>query len=411
MLRPGVREQAESFRGASLAGERDDSQSDLKESKATLFFVLACRDFALEGSSSNAMTEQVRDETQAGLAAKLQRKASALLTRASWLFAVYLAAVWGTIYFGGDRWWPATILLFAPRWIHVAPLAPLVIGALIAKRSLLPLLLVALVVAVGPIMGFRVPWSGWTGRGGRADLRIVTCNVQGVHLDEKALEELIRRHEPDVVLLQECAHRAEISWPAGWNIRRYGFFVIASRFPLRDPRVHLYRWEPAPSATSDAISCTVVSDAGPVSVCNVHLLTPREGLSETLDRRMGINPWKTERLISETKIRRGQNEELMRWMKESGSPSLVGGDFNMPSDSGLYRDFWSPWSNAFDQVGFGLGHTKTTAVGQFAFGSRIDHVLHGAEWTCRGCFVAEDVSSDHRPLVADFQRADSQRGD
>jgi endonuclease/exonuclease/phosphatase (EEP) superfamily protein YafD len=76
---------------------------------------------------------------------------------------------------------------------------------------------------------------------------------------------------------------------------------------------------------------------------------------------------------------------------------IVLGDFNMPPDSAIYRQFWSDFSNAISSAGFGFGSTHfthRTAV-------RIDHVLAGPGWRFRRAWVGPFVGSAHRPVVAD----------
>jgi len=56
---------------------------------------------------------------------RLLRKA---LAAACWAYLGALLALWALITALGDRWWPATLALFAPRWIWAAPLAVLPIS-------------------------------------------------------------------------------------------------------------------------------------------------------------------------------------------------------------------------------------------------------------------------------------------
>ena len=76
-----------------------------------------------------------------------------------WLYVAVLAVVWLLLRFGGDRWWFATLILFGPRWLCAVPLAALVPAAALVRRRLLWPLTAAAVVAIGPIMGFCLPWA------------------------------------------------------------------------------------------------------------------------------------------------------------------------------------------------------------------------------------------------------------
>ena len=50
------------------------------------------------------------------------RASAALLPIAIWSYVALLAIVGALIWFGGDRWWVATVLLFSPRAAFGIPL-------------------------------------------------------------------------------------------------------------------------------------------------------------------------------------------------------------------------------------------------------------------------------------------------
>jgi endonuclease/exonuclease/phosphatase (EEP) superfamily protein YafD len=97
-------------------------------------------------------------------------------------------------------------------------------------------------------------------------------------------------------------------------------------------------------------------------------------------------------------LREHESEVASRWVGEVPDPVLIAGDFNMPTDSGIYQRSWSAYTNAFSEAGLGFGYTKFTR----RMGIRIDHVLAGRGWRCRRCWVGPDVGSDHRPVLADY---------
>jgi vancomycin resistance protein VanJ len=89
------------------------------------------------------------------------------------------------------------------------------------------------------------------------------------------------------------------------------------------------------------------------------------------------------------------------WIGGLSEGVVVAGDFNMPTDSAIYRECWSNLSNAFSKSGFGFGYTEWPTVGGWRFGIRIDHILTGPRWRPQRCWVGPDVGSDHLPLLAD----------
>jgi endonuclease/exonuclease/phosphatase family metal-dependent hydrolase len=75
------------------------------------------------------------------------------------------------------------------------------------------------------------------------------------------------------------------------------------------------------------------------------------------------------------------------------------GDFNLPIESDIYRQIWSPFVNAFDECGTGYGNTKHTRW----FGVRIDHVLMSPSFRCESADVLEPRGSDHSPLKVELK--------
>ena len=93
---------------------------------------------------------------------------------------------------------------------------------------------------------------------------------------------------------------------------------------------------------------------------------------------------------------------MKQWIGRFSEALIIAGDFNMPTDSAIYRQYWSRYSNAFSTCGFGFGHTKQSVIRGLHYGLRIDHVLTDPFWRCRRCWVGPDLGSDHLPVIADF---------
>src|SRR4051812_22205219 len=75
-----------------------------------------------------------------------------------WLSLAAVVAAWALLR-AGDLWAPATALMFGPRWLLALPPAVLAPAAAALRRRSLGPVLVALLLAVGPVMGFDVPWD------------------------------------------------------------------------------------------------------------------------------------------------------------------------------------------------------------------------------------------------------------
>jgi endonuclease/exonuclease/phosphatase family metal-dependent hydrolase len=230
-------------------------------------------------------------------------------------------------------------------------------------------------------------------------LRVMTCNVDGEAFDTDAFKAVLDLSQPDLVALQEWPAgqgRESQLFPAeaGWHLRGgSGGLVFASRFPIR-----------AQTGLKNERGWRDLSNRfeldTPIGILHfvcLHLETPRKGIEPVLENR-----WRWWRGIPELQdniaVRWRESEQVRDAIRIVDGPILIAGDFNMPVESGIYRSHWADFTDAFSAAGRGLGHTKFTRW----YGIRIDHLLAGPGWSCRGCWVAEDIESDHRPLIADW---------
>jgi endonuclease/exonuclease/phosphatase family metal-dependent hydrolase len=329
---------------------------------------------------------------------KIQVRGAAVV---SYLFLLFTLLVWLLIRFAGDRWWLATVMLYAPRWIYAAPLPGLALWAMWrAPNALLPLALSAAII-FWPIMGLCVPWMP-AAAVSVPPLRVVTCNLHGGQEASPHFARLVREKQPDVVAVQEWSADIEIDWPEGWQVVRQGPLAIASRFPLANARHHLRQEPPSQWPPTNGLRCTVSTPQGELDVCCIHLQTPRSGLESVLDRRTIINPARSWELTTDLTYRQRESRNLANWLSDGKASTIITGDFNMPVESAIYRNAWSRWTNAFSVAGWGYGYSKITQKRWFEYGTRIDHVLFGKDVRCVRCELGPDVGSDHLPVLADL---------
>ncbi|MBI2826657.1 MAG: endonuclease/exonuclease/phosphatase family protein [Planctomycetia bacterium] len=319
---------------------------------------------------------------------------------AAWLYLLIVLLEWALFRAGGDRWWIATVMLYAPRWMPALPLAVLGPLALWRNRRALWGVAAATLVVFGPVMGFCVP-GFYQGDRKAPTLRVLTCNVEhGINARE-ALAALVASARPDVVVLQECSPDAGIVWPDGWHVHQERHLVVASRYPLVGRRHSVCTHPENPWPPVNGLACVAETPQGKVAVCCVHLQSPRAGLESVLDRQTGVDPARRWTLDTLTTHRRWESEELAAWIGSTDLPTIVAGDFNMPVDSTIYRKCWSSFTNAFSSMGLGFGYTKVSGK-RLTYGARIDHVLFNRGLGCRSCKVESDIGSDHRPLIAEL---------
>lgn len=315
----------------------------------------------------------------------------------AWLYVASILGLWYYLSEESDRSWAATVLMFGPLWLGLAPLVILVPAAAFLRRRTLIVLLIGLILLVGPVMDFSVPWTTWQSQAPSSfRVRVLTCNVHRKSIDAEALRTFLIEVEPDVVALQDCLPGQEaniLPSPANWHVRRNEVLCLASRFPIREfdaldaPPFTIYK--------GDILRHVLETPTGRLDFFNLHLDTPRHGLVAV--RQAGLKG--AAEMQANTELRREQTVAATRWINQSTGPYLIAGDFNTPPVSTIYRDHWSGYTNAFSQAGLGWGHTYFIEW----TGVRIDHILAGPYWRCGRCWVGPDVGSEHRPLVADME--------
>src|SRR5439155_34074 len=124
----------------------------------------------------------------------------------TWGYLVLVLATWAALGLAGDRWWPATVLTFGPRWLVLLPFPVMILwGALSNRRILAPVLLAA-ALGAGPVMGFCVSWTSLAGAGlveNASLLRVVTYNAGEGGTNADVVGGFIRRERPDVLIINE----------------------------------------------------------------------------------------------------------------------------------------------------------------------------------------------------------------
>lgn len=324
----------------------------------------------------------------------------------AWLLSGYclvVAVLAGLMHVAGDLWWPATLILYSPRWLLVLPFAVLVPFAVrLRLRLLLPLLLVALSLLCS-FTGYNLPLGRFpTPTAAEGVLRVLTCNIQSGTVDPTRLAALIATLQPDLVALQECPLELPFLLPDGWQMKRDGGLAVLSRYPLQLVRPFSAMHPPHRNPRTTFLGCTVYTPRGELSLCNLHLPSPRYGLQNILDRNTGISLARKWLLIRETKERDTTARLVQEMTRSLRQPILIVGDFNMPVESAIYRCCWSGYQNAFSKAGLGFGWTERVTIQGLPLAARIDHILYGEGFAVRSCQVGPDVGSDHLPVCAEL---------
>ncbi|MDH3457391.1 MAG: endonuclease/exonuclease/phosphatase family protein [Gemmatimonadota bacterium] len=312
------------------------------------------------------------------------------------LALVSAAALWWL----GDRWWLATVLLFGPRWVLLLPLVVLVPAAILHDRPLLVPILVAGAVVLGPVMGFQTGWTRFfVWPDSDRDIRVATFNAKGGGTITSSLTDLMLEWDADMAAFQECSGllRDAIDRLLDWHTHSSEGLCVVSRFPIVEVRTMDREALEFAGGAGLVMTYLLEVEEGLVFLTNVHLETPRAGLERiragNLDE--GIPVLATKSQLREIELRRAR-----RWADRFPARQIVAGDFNTPPESRLYRAAWSDWQNAFSIMGRGFGATRMNGW----IRARIDHVLADSTWKIVRSWVADDVGSDHRPVVAQLRR-------
>lgn len=321
------------------------------------------------------------------------------------LYAGGVLLFWLVIRYLGDHWWPATILLYAPRWPWLLPLFALLPLTLRRRaKKWMWLTFVAGIFAIGPLMGLTVPWRKLTENTNGLKVRLLVCNVHEFELDTLALDQYIRKMQPQVVMLQDYVRWHDLM-PAvsalGWHHYQLGEIFIASRYPL----VHVYdlNLQRIPGIDDNdplrrvgsAVCFDLDSSAGIIHLIDLHLASPHPALRSLRDD--GIRAG-AERLEANSTRRWNESQKITDYLATLHGPFVLAGDFNTPAESPIFRHFWWKYPDAFPTAGFGFGYTHLSWLSEM----RIDHLLCSPGVSCTAYHTGPDCGTPHRPMVVDL---------
>jgi endonuclease/exonuclease/phosphatase (EEP) superfamily protein YafD len=295
-----------------------------------------------------------------------------------------------------DRWWPATVLLFGPRWTLLLPIPFLALLAAVRDRALLVPLAVSAWLIVGPVMGYQTGWrSLLTSPDPTRDVTVATFNIRSGDSLALGPSALMAQMGADVAAFQECGYRfrTAIADLEDWHTWSGGSLCLVSRLPVLETHVMDAEVIQRAGGSGLVVSHLLEGNDGSFWLTNVHLETPRAGLS--LIRR-GSLARGIEALERDSFLREIEHRQARAFAAARAGPHIVVGDFNTPPESQIYRNEWRGWTNAFSAVGRGTGATRLNGW----IRARIDHVVVDDAWTVVDARTGEVAGSDHLPMVA-----------
>ena len=179
-------------------------------------------------------------------------------------------------------------------------------------------------------------------------------------------------------------------------------FWIGSRFPIQ----LIGQCDCREFDRTTAVKVEIQDPNGSFLLANVHLMTARKSLEELTLGELSLDQG-TEEFNRHVALRDEESLMTCAFLSEGAHalPTIIVGDFNMPTCSNLYRTHWGKLQNAFDVAGFGLGYTSPCKPLRFWFDGvpwiRIDHILASKHWRILHCLVGTENGSDHRLIAAE----------
>ncbi len=328
-------------------------------------------------------------------------------------YGVFLALITVLNRSGADRLWIGAFNLYLPQVVWLAPV--LILMGLALKYAWRWTLVLGLYAAwvCGPIMGFccSLPeQSGPVVTG--TTLRLMTCNIKSGRRDVEALISDLARYKPDIVFLQDAGD--VMKGPLGdgfrsWNVCSDSQYVIASRWPLAKAEALLIS---QPNDREYLLRTVVEIGHTPISLYNVHLLTPRDGLNalRTARKRPGQFAEAVQDLQDNVEHRILQAGKVSDFIRQEHGAIILAGDLNSPDESLVGQALREAnLHDAFAEGGRGYGFT----YGHFLLRGRmpwlpriswmrIDHIMLSSRLQAKHCWTGTGEASDHRPVFADL---------
>jgi endonuclease/exonuclease/phosphatase (EEP) superfamily protein YafD len=312
------------------------------------------------------------------------------------LFLAMMLLVTLVLHTVADRWWPATVLLFLGRWPWLLPGIPILALAVgLAHRRAIVTTLAAGIVALFGVLKMSPGLGRVTATAGAAtQVRVISFNIGGTMVAPMSLVAMMAEWQPDILAVQECGETS-VEQLRGMPTYYHdvGTTCLFTRFPIL--RVDSLRRDAFRNAQGAAWvkRYRLQGPDGAFDFTNLHLDTPRKGFEAMMDGRDDA----TTTIAEKTEIRDLESRLARRWADLGPGPRLVAGDFNMPTESAIYRRHWSSMTNGFSQAGRGFGYTRRAGWIQL----RIDHVLADDGWVVQAARLLPDYGSDHRPMMVD----------
>lgn len=313
------------------------------------------------------------------------------------LWALLLAFVGAFWLLGPDRYATGSVLLFLPAWLWALP------GVLVLPVCLwygpvrIRLCAICLsILALGPISGFRLGLPIGPGKDYGQSIRVMTYNVKYNRGGMGAILRNIKTANPDILFLQDAG--GAILGPIGemlkgYDARGYDQYAIFSRYPLSELEAVPI---PLPFRINECcIKCKLTFKGRKITLYNVHLITPREGINAV--RADGVDG--LDYIEDNALARLQQTQALQSSISKEITPVLLAGDLNSPPASLVNRMLRGcGLRDAFESAGRGWGFTYGHSHRPGLPGIRIDHIYASPALKFIRCETGSSKGSEHCPV-------------
>lgn len=343
----------------------------------------------------------------------LRRLLRATLTVLAVGYPVALVAVLLAFRFIGESWWVTVVALYLPQVGFAIPLPAIVLALALARRWRLLLLQVAsLLLLLFPLLGLSISWRGYPAEG-EPSFRVLSYNVNSANDGFRLITDEILAHSPDLVFLQELPQwrwdgvKAELSatFP---HIVAEDEFMVASKLPILSsespPALPFYGRQ----RSLRFMRFVVETPLGPVTVFNLHTVSPRGGFSQLRGRGLrreimsgrivsGSAAFEIEKTAA---LRVLQVRAVAERAQRERGPTLIVGDSNLPLRSAARARYLGDFQDGFAEAGLGLGYTYPSRLRLM----RIDLLLANDQLSFERVEVGTGRGSDHLSVFGDVVR-------
>lgn len=236
-------------------------------------------------------------------------------------------------------------------------------------------------------------------------LSVMTYNTLGYNLDVDPPTEMILTVDADVVFIQELNPELANKLSGLQEIYPYQIFDpqvgtsglgVLSKYPIKETGDKLdFEWV----GTPQLLEMTIEDQK--VLLINFHMFPTH------------IMPPEIVEYV--TQARELQAQIIHDFVNDSEKPVIAAGDMNITAQSTAYRIMTANMKDAWQEAGFGLGHTfpgsdipgsSRTKIGEWYVPQwlvRIDYVFYTSEFQAVDVYLAPfDQLSDHRGVVTEL---------